>query len=162
MTNQSLITGKLPPVLLCHFLMTTTASSSQVIKRINSFIIQHHDTTVDPLSHFKKYLSSCDRLFPFSSDLWLHADGSRPSRSFFHRRLKLFFNDDVAGQSMRSGGATSLAENGVAPNLIQAIGCWALSALQIYIRKKLVLLQALLFGRAAHDPPIPPAPPLIP
>ena len=53
---------------------------------------------------------------------------------------------------MRAGGATSLAENGVPPNLIQAIGRWVSSAFQIYIRKNPVLLQALLFGRAAHDP----------
>ena len=118
----------------------------------NTVIIQRHDISIDPLSKFKKYLSSRDRLFPYSSDLWLRADGSRPSRSFFIRRMKLFFKSDVAGQSMRAGGATSLAENGVPPNLIQAIGRWASSAFQIYIRKNPVLLQALLFGRAAHDP----------
>ena len=59
---------------------------------------------------------------------------------------------DIAGQSMQSGGATSLAENGVPPHLIQAIGRWVSSAFQIYIRKNLVLLQALLFRHAAHDP----------
>jgi hypothetical protein len=118
----------------------------------NIIIIQRHDVSVDPLSHFKRYLLSRDRLFPFSPDLWLRADGSRPSRSFFIRRMRLFFHNDTAGQSMRSGGATSLAENGVPPNLIQAIGRWASSAFQIYIRKNPVLLQALLFGRAAHDP----------
>lgn len=117
----------------------------------NIIIIQRHQINIDPLSHFKQYLSSRDRLFPFSSDLWLRADGSRPSRSFFIRRMKLFFTNDVAGQSMRSGGATSLAENGVPPHLIQAIGRWASPAFQIYIRKNPVLLQALLFGRAAHE-----------
>jgi hypothetical protein len=118
----------------------------------NTVIIQRHNIAINPLTFFKKYLSSRDRLFPFSSDLWLRADGSRPSRSFFIRRMQLFFQSDVAGQSMRAGGATSLAENGVPPNLIQAIGRWASSAFQIYIRKNPVLLQALLFGRAAHDP----------
>lgn len=120
----------------------------------NIVIIQRHQSgtsTIDPLSRFKQYLSSRDRLFPFSSDLWLRADGSRPTRSFFIRRMKLFFKSDVAGQSMRSGGATSLAEHGTPPHLIQAIGRWASSAFQIYIRKNPVLLQALLFGRAAHD-----------
>ena len=118
----------------------------------NTVIIQRHSGSIDPLSLFKKYLRSRDRLFPYSPDLWLRADGSRPTRSFFIRRMKLFFTNDVAGQSMRAGGATSLAENGVPPNLIQAIGRWASSAFQIYIRKNPVLLQALLFGRAAHDP----------
>ena len=118
----------------------------------NTVIIQHHSTVLDPLSVFKQYLSSRDRLFPFSPDLWLRADGSRPTRSFFIRRMRIFFSNDIAGQSMRAGGATSLAENGVPPNLIQAIGRWASSAFQIYIRKNPVLLQALLFGRAAHNP----------
>jgi hypothetical protein len=118
----------------------------------NIVIIQRHTGSINPLSFFQKYLVSRDRLFPFSPDLWLRADGSRPSRSFFIRRMRLFFSNDVAGQSMRAGGATSLAENGVPPHLIQAIGRWASSAFQIYIRKNPVLLQALLFGRAAHDP----------
>jgi hypothetical protein len=118
----------------------------------NTVIVQRHHIAIDPLFHFKKYLSSRDHLFPFASDLWLRADGSRPTRSFFMSRLKLFFDSDVAGQSMRAGGATSLAESGVPPHLIQAIGRWASKAFQIYIRKNAVLLQALLFGRAAHDP----------
>ena len=118
----------------------------------NTVIVQRHYGSIDPLFHFKKYLASRDRLFPFSSDLWLRADGSRPNRTFFIRRMRSFFATDVAGQSMRAGGATSLAENGVPPHLIQAIGRWASSAFQIYIRKNPVLLQALLFGRAAHDP----------
>ena len=118
----------------------------------NIVIIQRHTGSIDPLHFFRKYLDSRDRLFPFSPDLWLKADGSRPSRSFFIRRMRLFFTDDIAGQSMRAGGATSLAENGVPPHLIQAIGRWASPAFQIYIRKNPVLLQALLFGRAAHDP----------
>jgi hypothetical protein len=118
----------------------------------NTVIIQRHTGTINPLSFFKKYLKSRDRLFPFSTDLWLRADGSRPSRSFFIRRMKLFFSNDIAGQSMLAGGATSLAENGIPPHLIQAIGRWASPAFQIYIRKNPVLLQALLFGRAAHEP----------
>ena len=88
----------------------------------NIVIIQHHTGPIDPLHFFKKYLNSRDHLFPLSPDLWLKADGTRPSRSFFVRRMRLFFADDIAGQSMRAGGATSLAENGVPPHLIQAIG----------------------------------------
>ena len=65
--------------------------------------------------------------------------------------MKLFFANDVAGQSMRVGGATSLAENRIPPHLIQATGRRASAAFQIYIRKNPVLLQALLFGQAPHD-----------
>ena len=52
----------------------------------NTVIVQRHHVSIDRLFHFKKYLSSRDHHFPFSSDLWLRADGSRPTRSFFIRR----------------------------------------------------------------------------
>ena len=57
-------------------------------------------------------------------DLWLCADGSRPTRSFFIQRMRVFFTNDIGGQSMHTRGATSLTENGVPPHLIQAIGRW--------------------------------------
>ena len=79
-------------------------------------------------------------------------NGSHPTRSFFTCQLKILFANDVTGQSMRSGGTTSLAENGTPQNLIQAIGRWASLAFQIYIRKNPVLLQTLLFRQATHDP----------
>ena len=120
-------------------------------KKIVTIIIQRHHLVIDPYTHFRNYLKSRDCLFPFSSNLWLRADGSRPSHSFFINRLHQFFDSSIAGQSMRSGGATSLALNSVPPHLIQAIGRWASPAFQIYIRKNPVLLQALLFGRAAHE-----------
>ncbi|PPQ85183.1 hypothetical protein CVT25_004190 [Psilocybe cyanescens] len=129
----------------------TLFNPMKISKRRNVIIIQKHSQTIDPHFHFKSYLRSRDSLHPFSSALWLRADGSIPSRSFFISRLRKFFDSDVAGQSMRSGGATSLAESGVPPHLIQAIGRWASEAFKIYIRKNPVLMQALLFGRAAHE-----------
>ena len=102
---------------------------------------------INPLSHFQKYLASRDSLFPASSPLWLTSRGSVPTRDFFLRRIRIFFNKDIAGQSMHAGGATSLAENGVAPSIIQAIGRWSSDAFLIYIRKNPVLVQALLFSR---------------
>jgi len=65
-------------------------------------------------------------------------------RSFFMQHLWIFFSSDMGGQSMHGGGVTSLAENGVAPHIIQGIGHWASSTWQIYIHKHPVLLQAML------------------
>ena len=48
---------------------------------------------------------------------------------------------------MRAGGATSLAEHGVPPSLIQLIGRWSSDAFFIYIRKSPVLIQALLYSQ---------------
>jgi integrase len=100
---------------------------------------------IDPLSCFREYLHSRDVKFPLSSPLWLTSKGSVPTRDFFIKRLHLFFDRDIAGQSMRAGGATSLAEHGVPPSLIQFIGRWSSDAFFIYIRKSPVLIQALLY-----------------
>ena len=87
-----------------------------------------------------------DLLHPLSSPLWIRKNGSVPTRHFFITRLRHYFEKDVAGQSMRAGGATSLAEHGVPPSLIQFMGRWSSDAFFIYIRKSPVLIQALLYS----------------
>lgn len=52
-----------------------------------------------------------------------------------------------AGQSMRAGGATALAEDGASPQVIQAAGRWASDTFQIYIRKNPIVLNAILAAR---------------
>ena len=116
----------------------------------NTIIVRKNQRIFDPHKHFMAYLTACDNKFPFSSPLWLTSTGCIPTRSFFIKRLRRFFSSDTAGQSLRAGGATSLAENGVPPSIIQAIGRWASDAFKIYIRKNPVLIQALLFGQTAR------------
>jgi hypothetical protein len=108
----------------------------------NRVLVQETTTADDPFSIFKRYLKSRDHLFPFNPELWLRVDGSIPRRSWFIRRLQSFFVDDVGGHSIRSGGATALAEAGVPPHIIQAIGRWASDTFQIYIRKNTFALRA--------------------
>lgn len=105
---------------------------------------------INPVLMFAKYLSSRDRLFPLSSPLWIRQSGSVPTRNFFISRLRAYFESDVAGQSMRAGGATSLAEHGVPPSLIQFMGRWSSEAFFIYIRKSPVLIQSLLYSSQCH------------
>ena len=105
---------------------------------------------IDPLSFFHTYLHSRDNLFPLASPLWVTSKGTVPTRSFFMSRMKRFFDKDVGGQSMRAGGATSLAEHGVPPSLIQFLGRWSSDAFLIYIRKSPVLIQALLYSHHPH------------
>ena len=115
----------------------------------NTIIIQK-DTEYpqnDPHKIFTRYMSSRDSLHPFKPELWLRQSGKVPTRSWFMRQLRKFFPKNIGGASMRAGGATALAETGVAPHIIQAIGRWASPAFQIYIRKNPVILQALLYGR---------------
>lgn len=117
----------------------------------NTIIVRKNPNKFDPHKRFLTYLRARDAKFPFSSPLWLTSQGTVPTRSFFIRRLRRFFNSDTAGQSLRAGGATSLAENGVPPSIIQAIGRWASDTFKIYVRKNPVLIQALLFGQTKRS-----------
>ncbi|KIM36874.1 hypothetical protein M413DRAFT_31273 [Hebeloma cylindrosporum] len=112
----------------------------------NRIIIQKDQFRHNPLSHFIAFLRSRDRLFPLSSPLWIMANGHVPTRSFFTSRLRRFFDASVAGQSMRAGGDTSLAEHGTPPSIIQALGRWSSQAFIIYIRKNPALIQAMLYS----------------
>ncbi|OBZ77411.1 hypothetical protein A0H81_02296 [Grifola frondosa] len=124
----------------------------------NLVIVQAVQDSPDPRSAFALYLSSRDALFPFRPELWLRASGTVPTRAWFVHRLRTFFpiSANISGHSLRAGGATSLAEAGVPPTVIQSLGRWSSDAWQAYIRKHPVVLNALLFsGRALHDGPSP-------
>ncbi|THU75233.1 hypothetical protein K435DRAFT_707506, partial [Dendrothele bispora CBS 962.96] len=114
----------------------------------NKVVIRRHarfPTEINPYNPFLDYIKSCDNLFPTHWQLWLQADGSMPTRSWFIGRLKSLYNrQDIAGQSIRSGGATGLAEIGVPLHLIRATGHWASETFHIYIRKNPTFLTALL------------------
>jgi len=116
----------------------------------NRIIVQKNHHIFDLHKFFTAYLRIWDDKFPLSSPLWLTSKGIIPTCSFFIKFLCCFFNSDTARQSLWAGGATSLAENGVPPSIIQAIGRWASNAFKIYIRKNPVLIQVLLFGQTAH------------
>ena len=88
----------------------------------NTIIVCKNQHKFDPHTYFVAYLRAWDNNFPFSSPLWLTSKGTIPTRSFFIRRLRKFFDTDTAGQSLRAGGATSLAENSIPPLIIQVIG----------------------------------------
>ena len=118
----------------------------------NTILIQKLNTPTDPYFPFFRYLESRDRLFPLHPELWLTSRGAVPTRYWFISRLRKFFPKEVAGQSMRSGGATSLAEAGADLATIQAVGRWSSEAFRIYIRKNPVLIHAIIYGRPAHQP----------
>ena len=118
----------------------------------NTILVQKHDRPTDPHLPFSTYLTSRDHLFPLHPELWLTSKGSVPTRHWFLTRLRKFFPKEIAGHSIRSGGATSLAEAGADLTTIQAVGRWSSDAFWIYIRKNPVLIHAVLFGRPAHQP----------
>ena len=102
----------------------------------------------EPYNLFLSYLRSRDMHFRSQPELWLRANRTIPTRHWFITRLRNFFPKSIAGQSMRAGGATALAEAGTAPLLIQAAGRWSTDTFNRYVRKSPFLLIALLTGRA--------------
>ncbi len=107
------------------------------------------DPTFDPLPIFHRYVGLCDAAHPVHPALWVTLAGNIPTCSWFIQRLRQLFPDTrIAGQSMRAGGTTDLAEHGVLPYLIQARGRWSSQAFTIYIRKSPVLLQAMIDTRS--------------
>ncbi|TRM63047.1 hypothetical protein BD626DRAFT_363029, partial [Schizophyllum amplum] len=85
----------------------------------NHIIISETTAGDDPVVAFRSYLASRDQRFPFHPELWLRANGEVPTRGWFIQRLRAHFDDNIGGHSLRSGGATALAEAGYPPHLIQ-------------------------------------------
>lgn len=106
----------------------------------NRVLILQTQTRDDPYASFKKYLARRDAIWRFTPELWLRADGTIPTRRWFLNHLHRHFDENVAGHSLRSGGATALAQAGVPMHVIQAIGRWASDAFQVYIRTHPLLL----------------------
>ena len=110
-------------------------------------LLQRTSTGDDPFSAFHAYVTARDITFPFHPQLWLRSNGSIPTRAWFIQKLLHLFKGDIGGHSLHASGATALAEAGIPPHLIQAIGRWSSPAFQIYIRRHSVLLAALLYSQ---------------
>ena len=104
----------------------------------------------DPQPFMKRFITLHNRLFPLHPQLWLRKIGTVPTRSWFLHRLSAFCPPDIAGQSMRAGGATTLAEAGAPGELIRGAGHWSSDAFERYIRKNVIVLHALILGRSLH------------
>lgn len=75
-----------------------------------------------------------DKRVPLSATfLFVKEDGSQPSRRWFLKRLAEV-DPLLTGHSLRAGGATFLANRGIANELIMQLGRWSSSAFRIYLR----------------------------
>ena len=120
----------------------------------SSIVLEQHLGLLDPLPIFKQYLKSHNAIFPHLPDLWLTQAGKIPTWSWFITKLCVLFpSDNVAGHSLRAGGATALALAGTPLDRIQMIGRWSSQAFLIYLRQNPVLLQSSISGRPAFDRP---------
>jgi len=92
------------------------------------------------------YLASRDCMFGLFPDLWLTSDKHVPSYLWFVTKLHSVLGSNIAGHSLRSGGAMALALEGVTDDHIQAARCWASDSFRVYIQKHPALLNALIHG----------------
>ena len=146
-------------IILCHTVDITQTTYSLLLPghkadhffEGNIVIFQKTNLPTNLHNIFTNYISSCDTLHPFKPELWLHMSGTVLTCSWLICKLCCFFPSDIVGQSMWAGRATSLAEAGVPPHIIQATGCWASNTFHIYIWKNPIFLHAMLFGCPAHQ-----------
>src|ERR1700737_3354354 len=78
----------------------------------NRVHITHIIGAPDPKPIMANYIRSRDVLFPLHPQLWLCANGFSPTCSWFLCRLQQYCLPNIAGHSMRAGGATALAQAG--------------------------------------------------
>jgi hypothetical protein len=104
----------------------------------------------NPSPLMQRYLESRDSRFPLHPHLWLTSHGIVPTRRWFISRLQKHCPPDIAGQSLRAGGATAMAEAGSPGPLIQGTGRWSSTTFQTYIRRNPIVLHALIMGRTLH------------
>jgi len=135
-----------------HYVFTLPTHKSDKYFEGDCIVVQKSSCNPDPLACMLSYVTLRDRLFPLHPTLWLHENGTVPSRSWFLSKLRTFFSSEIAGHSMRAGGATALAQAGASPEIIKAAGRWTSDAFEQYIRKNPFLLHALILGRtSAYD-----------
>lgn len=96
-----------------------------------------------PVWAMQRFLAHRDALHPPSGPLFLNQDGRVPTRSSVVRRLQAKFGREVGGHSLRAGGATWLALQGMRQEHIQRLGRWSSTAFEAYIREHPVLIHAL-------------------
>ena len=119
-----------------------------------SRIVITYNDQANALPLFCQYLSKRDVLFPYNNFLWLTSTGDPPTRHWFMSRFrKLFPDTDWAGQSLRAGGATFLAELNTPYDLIQAIGRWSSDSFRIYLWKNPTLLAVMVRNRLLNMVP---------
>jgi hypothetical protein len=104
----------------------------------------------NPSPLMQRYLESRDFCFPLHPHLWLTSHGVVPTRQWFISRLQKHCPPDIAGQSLRAGRATAMAEAGSPGPLIQGTGRWSSTTFQTYIQRNPIVLHALIMGCTLH------------
>lgn len=134
-------------LLLCFFIISFTGSlsSSGWFYSASSHALMSCDSC--PIGALGAYLNTRDRWFGDRSPLFLDSHGKVLTRSWFLKRFHAFFGHNKLGHSMRSGGASAMAQAGLPLEFIQGAGRWSSEAFKSYVRDHPVLR---LRARADH------------
>lgn len=127
-----------------HFSYILPGNKTDTAFEGSTVVIKRFRDGPDPRPFLNVYLAARDTAFPFHPQLFVRESGKVPTRSWFLRRLRKYAVGNYAGQSLRAGGATALAEAGALPDLIMGAGRWSSDAFRRYIRKNPVLMYALI------------------
>ena len=84
-------------------------------------LLSHHEIA-DPVTLMHEYVIKHDRYHGARPALFICADGSVPTRSWFDNKIFTVLSRDFGGQSPRAGAATYYASLGLPESIIQAIG----------------------------------------
>lgn len=107
------------------------------------------------VSHLFRYLSLRDSSFPAHTALFVIRSGSVASQSRFLRRFRPLFPFQKTGHSLRSGGATYLANQGVSMSLIKEDVRWSSNVFELYICSNPILRLPAALASAALAPVLP-------
>ncbi|KAM5540367.1 hypothetical protein V8D89_005825 [Ganoderma adspersum] len=111
---------------------------------------------INPVQILRDYVSRRDHRHGARTPLFLRADGSRPTRSWFERRLfSVLPRSDYGGHSARAGGATHFASLGLSEDVLHALGRWSSQSWSIYIRDHPTIRAELELVALRHATTIP-------
>jgi hypothetical protein len=98
-----------------------------------------------PVYAINQFVRLRDRSRPPSPRLFVHSDGSAPTRSWLVARLRDLLDDaSITGHSLRATGATLMATSGASQLEIMRAGRWASDAFLRYLRKHPDVERALI------------------
>ena len=95
-------------------------------------LFTHHDSA-NPITLMHDYITQHDNLHGTCPALFICANGSVPTCSWFDQKFFALLNQDFGGHSPQVGAATYYARLGVSESIIQVLGCWSSQARKIYI-----------------------------
>jgi hypothetical protein len=107
----------------------------------------------DPVLLLQAYVVRHDTFHGAKPALFMHRNGSLPTRSWFDTKFFSLLDRSFGEHSAHAGGATFYSSLGLSEDIIQAIGQWTSQSWKIYIRDNPTIHAELQLAalRACHS-----------